>query len=164
MKKQMMAMVSAACVPLMFASSAIAAAPAGDAAVRINSNVPVPGGFTAGSWSVSNLSDHDLPAGTTFLVTFEDLSGGPARGSMTLTQNIATSRATILKLNTNQFRITIGDTFRAGNTFTGYWSDSHGFSIGRRDKVTISLESLNGGSDSDSSNNVQTYDNGGRGF
>lgn len=109
------------------------------------------------------MSEGTWPAGATFIVQFDDLDGGPSRGAVTLASR-QPARAAVLRLDSHTFRITLADEFRAGNAYQGYWSDSHGFAFGRRDKVTIRLESTGGATDSNPLNDVAVYDNGGRGF
>lgn len=161
-KKSNIIVVAGAAAAAMMATPAAGAVDAVDVASRIESRVPVPGGFTAGSWNISNQGTTTVPAGSTYLVTFSQLDGSLTPSSLTLTRWKGST--SITKLSANQFRITVNSDLRAGQEVSGVWSDSHVFNTYLRDKVVIELESTPGATDVNSANDAFVFDNAGQGI
>lgn len=135
-----------------------------NAAAYINSNVPVPGGFTAGSGRVANEGGATLPKGSTFIVRFENLDGSPLRGTTTVTPTLI-SKLQIGSLSDGRYRITLRDDLQPGESFGFIWSAAHWFHIYDRSRVVVEFESGFGGVvDRTPGNNTDVYDNFGRGF
>lgn len=162
MKYRFAAPVGVALTTAIAASPVASADTAVDSATSITSRVPVPGGFTAGSWNISNPGTEAIPAGSTYVATFSQLDGSDTPSSLTFTST--NSRAGIVKISGNQFRLTLRSALVAGQSISGLWSDAHLFNVRVRDKVSLSLDSTPGVTDINPSNNASTYDFAGLGF
>lgn len=135
-----------------------------DVDTRIISATAVPGGFTAGSWSIANPTAGTMPAGATYLVKFSRLPSGDITGTTTVTST-QFNAVKVQALSNHVYRITLTQDLLPGQFVSGAWSDAHWFNIGQRDKVTISSENIPAGTvDTNSANDTSTYDNSGQGF
>lgn len=145
-------------------ADAVAAAVDVDAASSIGSSAPVPGAFTAGQGAVGNGSaGGTLKAGTSFLVEFTQLGGGTVRGTTTVSS--LNSDLKVDRVSKGVWRITLRKDMARNDASAFEWSDTHWFAPSDRDKVTMRVESLAGDTrDADTTNDVFTYTNGGRGF
>lgn len=135
-----------------------------DVSVGIRAGAPVPGGFTAGSWSIANTSPGTMPAGASYVVKFTRMPSDSISGTTTVTTQVANATK-VQRLSDNTYRIVLTQPLNPGQQVKGLWSDAHWFSIGQRDKVTISAENIPAGTtDTNSANDTATYDNSGQGF
>lgn len=135
-----------------------------DSSTFISSNVPTPGLFTAGRWNITNsASTGVVPAGTTYIVHFYTMGDTTVNGTGQAT--VSTYAGARMEVeNVNTFRITLTKDLAPWQSVSGIWSEAQNL-ITNRDGVTLSLESTPAGfSDTNSHNDVYTYDNHGRGF
>lgn len=138
-----------------------------NAYTNVSSFAPVPGLATIGQLYLGNAgsASGNLPSGTRFYVTVEDMSGAPVRNtSLTLTTPMST-KIKIARVNSHTFMVTLRGELGPGEQIRLDWAHGHYLNHSKRNKIVVTTDYIpNTAVDTNTANNTSVYDNYGHGI
>lgn len=170
MKKTLSAAALGALAATGLATAPAQAAPAPtsvDVYTNATSFAPVPGLATIGQLYIGNSgsASGNLPGGTRFYVTVEDMSGAPVKHtSLTLTTPTST-KMKIARVNSHTFMVTLRGELGPGEQVRLDWAHGHYLNHSKRNKIVVTTDYIpNSAQDTNPANNSSVYDNYGFGI
>lgn len=138
-----------------------------DVYANATSFAPVPGLATIGQIYLGNadVASGNLPSGTRFYVTVENMTGAPVRNtSLTLTTPMST-KVKIARINSHTFMVTLRGQLGPGEQIRLDWAHGHYLNHSKRNKIVVTTDYIPSTAvDNNPANNTSIYDNYGRGI
>ncbi|MFC6353992.1 hypothetical protein ACFP6B_08840 [Rothia nasimurium] len=171
MMKKSLSVVALGAVALTGAVVAPADAAVAPTSVDVYTNAtsfaPVPGLATIGQLYLGNAgsASGNLPSGTRFYVTVEDMSGAPVKNtSLTLTTPMST-KVKIARVNAYTFMVTLRGELGPGEQIRLDWAHGHYLNHSKRNKIVVTTDYIpDTAVDSNPANNTSVYNNYGQGI